>query len=146
MPISRGVIVAITTSLLMGCGSMQRAYWDAKVGELCRKDGGVTVYERVKISSDDYKRLGGSGGRIPVPPKRIARPDAPYVTESEDAWLNEDPGVLQSETRIVRTSDKKVLSRMINYARVGQLFPGYGCADAGVSLDVVPQTFDVMGE
>jgi hypothetical protein len=146
--IAKGVTAALTTSLLLvSCGSVQRAYWDARVEEMCRKDGGVTVYERVKISPDEYKKLGGNGGTIVVRPRSTASADAPYVAESKDTWLNENPPVLRSETFIVRRSDGKVLSRLVRYARIGEeIFRPYGCREAGVQMDVSRQTFDISGE
>jgi hypothetical protein len=149
MPILRGVTVAITTSLLMGCGSIQRAYWDAKVEELCRKDGGVTVYERVRINSAEYKTLGGFGGGSTVYPRSTAKPDALYVADNTTTWLNESPPVRRSETRIVRKSDGKVLSKLVHFGRGGGggfAPPPFSCQDVGISEDVVGQTFEVTGE
>ena len=140
------VTVGLISLLLASCGSVQRAYWDAKVEEMCRKDAGVTVYERVTITPDDYKRLGGVRGTIAVPPRPVAKVDALYVADTTTTEINENPTVLRFETQIVRTSDGRVLSRQIDYGRVGgEVFRSYGCRDFGMRLDVEDQTFEVAG-
>lgn len=45
----------------------RKAYWDAQVKEMCVKDGGIRVHERVTLSKADYERLGGQSGMIPIP-------------------------------------------------------------------------------
>lgn len=136
-------VVAI---VLAGCGSIQATYWDARIDEMCRKDGGVTVYERVTITSEEYKRLKGVGGTIPVPQRQVASPDAPYIAEPITTWLSRDPDVFRRETSIVRTRDNKVLSRQINYVRVRLEFgEPYSCQNVGIRLDVEHRTFEVAG-
>lgn len=146
----RPVLLALfLVSSLAACVSYspaRYAHWDAKVRELCKKDGGVTVYERVKLTPREYQMLGGVGGSVSVP-LRGAKPGLPYVAESKTTWLNEaNPVVSRRETEIVRTRDGKVLSRVVHYSRHGQDFvSSYGCWDVGVSLDVERQTFDTSG-
>jgi hypothetical protein len=143
----RVATVAFAASSLVSCGIVQRAYWDAKVEEMCRSDGGVTVYERVKVSPEDYKRLVGAGGNIVVSAKSTAKPDAAYIAERKHTEVNENPAVYRSETSFVRTSDGKVLSRLVHYARVGgELFRPYGCREVGIQMDIERQTFEVSPE
>lgn len=131
----------MTALLLAGCGSVQRTYWDARVEEMCRRDGGVTVYERVKVTREQYANF------APVYPRRTARPGALYVADNETVALNDQPEVLRSETRIVRTSDGKVLSRSVHYVRVGRDFlRPYGCHEVGIPMDIEGQTFQVVGD
>jgi hypothetical protein len=141
-----GVTVALATSLLASCGSIQRTYWDARIDEMCQKDGGVTVYERVTITTEEFKSLGGAGRTVRVLRREVAPPNAPYVADNTTAWLNRDPDVFRSETLIVRTSDGKVLSRQVNYVRVRLEFgQPHSCQDVGVRLDVERQTFEIKG-
>jgi hypothetical protein len=133
---------------LQGCAGYvpgRNAYWDAIVKENCQKDGGVTVYERVKITPSEQRQLGGVGETIPVPAKEFAKPAAPYVAENKTTWLHRsNPEVVRSETFIVRTSDGKVLARLVDYARIGQdVIRPYSCQDAGLRVDVVRQTFEI---
>jgi len=81
---------------------------------LCAKDGGVSVYERVKVAPSEYQRLGGVGGTLPVPLREYAKPNSPYVADIKQTVLHEaNPGVIRLETAIVRLSDGTTLSRMV---------------------------------
>lgn len=138
---------AIAALVLVSCGSIQATYWDAKIDELCRKDGGVTVYERVSMTREEQKRLGGVGRSIPIPTRQFAAPDAPYISEETTTWLSHNPDVFRRESLIVRTSDKAVLSRLVNYVRVRLEFgEPHSCQDVGIGLDVVRQTFEIKGD
>ena len=125
--------------------SLRYAGWDAKVKELCEKDGGVTVYEPVKLTESEYHELRSAQGGA-IAPKASAKPNGPYVSETKTVWLHEgDPGVFRSESVIVRTSDKKVLSRLVYYGRTREgVIAGYDCGNAGVRIDLTRQTFRVV--
>lgn len=140
------VSIAFAISLLASCGSVQRTYWDGKVAELCRKDGGVTVYEQVRLTRDQFARLGGKGEIIPIGRLLEAAPNAPYVAQIKRERLSEDPEVYRSESTIVRTEDKKVLSRSIQYLRVGHQMSAYSCRDVGIPSDIERLTFQILGE
>jgi hypothetical protein len=145
----QALAVAAGSALLVGCASYaQRADWDAKVTELCRTDGGVTVYEPVRLTRREFQASGGTGESFPIPWRAAAKPDAPYVMDNKTVWLSRtDPEVLRSETFIVRVNDGKVLSRLIDYARVGRDFVRpYGCGDVGIRLDLEHQTFRVIDD
>jgi hypothetical protein len=135
----------------MGNVPGQQSYWDAQVREMCEKDGGVMIYERVRLTQDEYRHLGGIGGTVPVPSKSLAAPSAPYVAETKIAKIREwSPEVYRRETVIIRVVDGKVLSRQVTYGRIGGDFPShahpssYGCADVGLRLDVERQTFEIV--
>jgi len=136
----------------MGWVPGRQAYWDAKVKELCEKDGGVTVYERVRITQSEYRRMGGVHGEIPVPSRSLARPGTPYVTDTTIIKLHDwAPEVWRRETLVVRMADGKVLARQVTYGRRGADAPiiigqpsFYGCSEAGVHLDVEKQTFEIV--
>ncbi len=149
------LVVGISTTMAgcMGWVPGRQSYWDDQVRELCKKDGGVTVYEHVKLTQSEYQRLGGANGVIPVPrtgsPASVGRP---YVADTKITMIHEStPQVYREETTIVRTSDGKVLSRVVDYVRFGGDFPSpahdssYACREAGVGRDIERQTFEVMG-
>jgi len=106
----------------------------------------VTVYERVTVTADEYKQSGTAGGTIRVLPRQFSSPDAPYVADETTTWLNRNPDVFRRETLIVRTRDKKVLARQVNYMRVRTEFgQPHGCQDVGTRLDLEHQTFAITG-
>jgi hypothetical protein len=137
-------VVVIAAYLLGACS----ADWDAKVKDLCQKDGGVTVYERVRLSKDEARHVTGPAGGFVVPQKDADDAGRPYVSESKRVVLNDgNPKVFRTETVIVRTSDRKVLSRVVYYARVARIGfdSGYTCRNAGIALDLERQTFEIVG-
>jgi hypothetical protein len=150
-----GLVIAIATVTLASCAGYvpgQQAYWDAKVREMCEKDGGVTVYERVKLTQSEYQRLGGVRGIVPVPSRNTASPSSPFVADTTISKIRDwSPEVYRHETLITRVADGKVLARQIQYGRIGGDFPSpghpssFGCAEVGLRLDVERQIFEIMG-
>lgn len=141
--------LSIALAGCMGYVPGRQSYWDAQVREMCDRDGGVTVYERIDIDEDHYKKLGGSGGVIPVPDERSKIKNYPYFSRSKQHEINSNPQVTRMETEVVRVFDNKVLGRVINYLRIGGDFPtgiqhdtSFSCKDIpGVRLDVEKQVF-----
>lgn len=147
------LLLAVTLTGCMGYVPGQQSYWDAQVKEMCERDGGVTVYERIDLDETDYQKLGGSGGVIPVPDERSKTKNYPYFSKSVRQEINSNPQVARLETEVVRRSDNKVLGRVINYLRIGGDFPtgiqhdtSFSCRDIhGVRLDVEKQVFVIRG-
>jgi hypothetical protein len=137
--------------LLSGCLGYvpgRQSHWDTRVKELCEKEAGVTVYERVTLTQSEYRLLRGPGGGVVIPSKNLAGPDAPYFRETLQTSLRAwNPEVFRREARIIRASDGKVLSQSITYGRIGGDMPSpahpssFGCRDIGFSLDIEQQTF-----
>jgi hypothetical protein len=68
----------------MGWVPGRQSYWDAKVKEMCNKDGGVTIYERVSVPKIDLERgvlPVGADGQIGISLGALAHPDAPIYWE-----------------------------------------------------------------
>ena len=104
----------------------RKAYWDHQVKLMCEKDGGVKAYERIQISQEEYKRLGGQQGDIPIYSKSSAAPNDPFFSEEMTVYLRRsDPEVRRSETIYKRKSDNRILGRYVYYARVGGDFPSW---------------------
>jgi len=146
-----GTLLLAMLAGCMGWAPGRQAYWDEKVKEMCAKDGGVTVYERVKLTESEFRRLGGNGGTVPVPTRRSANPNSPYVADTKITKIREaNPEVYRRETEIIRLVDGKVLSRQVTYGRIGGDLPSpahqssYGCSDVGLRLDVERQTFEIV--
>ncbi len=145
------ILFTVALAGCMGYVPGQQSYWDAQVREMCAKDGGVTVYERVKLTRSEYQRLGGDRDIVPVPSRNSAGPNAPYVADRKITKIHEwSPEVYRRETVIIRVADRKILSRQVTYGRIGGDFPShahpssYGCADVGLLLDIERQTFEIM--
>jgi len=142
--------IAVLVAGIGGCEA-RKAYYDWQVRKMCDTDGGVTVFERVLLSQDEYKALGGSQGQIPVPRESSAPPEFPYASSTTDKILKEDSlRITRTESLIRRRADAKVLARYVTYARVGGDFPSW--AHPSYTMCDLPggnvsqQVFIVQGE
>ncbi len=129
---------------------LNKVYWDRKVRALCEKDGGVTVYETVELTREDYQKLGGSNGSIPVPSETASYADQ-YLylsTFAKKVIRESNPSVYRWEGVIYRKLDNKVFGKVISYHRGGGDFPtiishpsGFDCKDMNIRLDIEKQIF-----
>ncbi|MDY0014282.1 MAG: hypothetical protein RBS40_15515 [Rhodocyclaceae bacterium] len=105
---------------LVACSSTpSKSELDAEVKRLCAIDGGIKVYETVKLPAEKFDQY----GNVRIPSK--AKSTDEYYYDSETIYLREgDPTVTRMVTRIVRRSDGKVLGESIRYARGGGDLPG----------------------
>lgn len=115
--------------LATACASdPSKAELDAEVKRLCAIDGGVKVYETVKLSAERFNNL----GQVHLPSVEYAKADTDYyyVLTTTDIKGNSnsgqigDPAIWRSKYQIVRKSDQKVMAEMISYTRRGGDIPG----------------------
>ncbi|MDH4321350.1 MAG: hypothetical protein OEV73_07600 [Desulfobulbaceae bacterium] len=100
----------------------KKMFYDAQVRELCAKDGGVKVYETVKLTPE----LLDQAGRIWIPYESEAKLSDRYYYDVENRYYHEkDPQVTRRQTRIIRRSDGKALGEYIRYGRGGGDLPGF---------------------
>lgn len=133
-----------------------KAYWDYKVMQWCERDGGVTVYEKVNLTKEEYERNDGKNGAIRVPAK-ISHEYEKYkfFKKSNDTEIRKyRPRVVRYEYDVYRKLDDKLLGKMVTYGRIGGDFPtgisagsSFTCADIkSISLDIEKRIFTVEGE
>jgi hypothetical protein len=150
-----GVVIV---SVLYGCmGWMpgRQSYWDAKVKEMCKTDGGVTIYEKIRISRADLKRgvlPVNADGKIEVSVKGLARPDAPVYAEPKITYIRKsNPQVARVEVVYIRRSDNAVVARTISYGRFGGDIPSpshpssFACPDSLKLQSEMQELFVVDG-
>jgi hypothetical protein len=125
------VVALVLTVMLAGC---ERYSLDRQMEELCKKDGGVTVYEKVSLPAHHWDwanrvTLGMPSLDLAADENRDMRSqdiaDGQYQLITDRLTLKDgDPmkgqGVLaRTEQRVVRTKDNKVLGVAVSYGRVG---------------------------
>lgn len=99
----------------------KQAYYDAQVNRLCKKDGGIKVYETVKLPTERFDNYGNIGVRS----KEYAKPTDEYYFEAEDQYLRKGDSILiKATTQVIRRSDGKVLGESTRYGRGGGDLPG----------------------
>jgi len=106
---------------LAGCAATpSQMYWDHKVKELCEKDGGVTVYEHIELTPEEFKKLGGNQfGEIDIPLEQNSNQSLYFISLSKIIIHSGNPEISRTETKITRRSDMKVMSMKVNYFRGG---------------------------
>lgn len=122
-----GVVLGPIVVVVAGIGGCEatKAYYDWQVREMCAKDGGANVYERMAISPAMFKELKGDlGGGLAIPHESMRRPEIPFYWRSEQRTVREgNPRIARTEHLIIRRSDGKVLGKAVFYGRSGGDFP-----------------------
>jgi hypothetical protein len=98
-----------------------KAHYDGQVRELCAKDGGVRVYETVRLPAEKFDQL----GQIRIPSKQDAKPGDEYYDEwREQSFREGNPSIRRDHFLVYRRSDMKLLGEAVSYARLGGDLPG----------------------
>lgn len=142
------VILAFIFTLL------NKAYWDYRVRQMCEKDGGVTVYKKVKILKGMYPNLISSRGVLIIPSENHAKSNDPFFSTYKSVELhNGTLVVFRSEQSIIRAKDKKELSLHVTYSRRGGDFPFslshpsyFGCGFDEKEINLLKSVITVKGE
>jgi hypothetical protein len=143
------IAAAAVTGGCMGYVPGRQTYWDAKIRSLCKKDGGFTVFERVRVSKADIEReilplswpsgLGQGVPQVGFAPKELAHPEAPVysVRESETVLREWNPSVVRRQARVQRRNGK-VVARYVLYSRGGGDFPSHAHPSGFTCPDIHP--------
>lgn len=142
--------------LVIGFYEGRKAYWDAQVREMCAKDGGVTIFERVRVSKADIDRrvLPIAGGMLSVAIKELAHPEAPVYGLERITRLHEAGNLRVSriEVLVIRRTDQAVVAKEVSYGRFGGDLPtglahdsSYGCPDLKANAASLAKLFIVEG-
>lgn len=133
------LIALLSISALTGCAGYvpgRQSYWDAQVREMCAKDGGVTIYEQIVVTTAQAEKLPKVAGLFGVAPESLAKPDEPAFIRIHLTMIREgNPSVVREQEDIVRRSDGRVVGQAIRYGRGGGDMPspahpsGFSCPD-----------------
>ena len=106
--------------LLAGC---EKARLDQQVKELCAKDGGVKVYETVRLPAEKFNQWGQPNFFNPTQGENALGPE--YVfKEARHYYRTGNPQMSRRHYEIIRRSDDKRLAESIVYGRGGGDMPG----------------------
>lgn len=104
-------------------GGGQKYYYDWQVERLCAKDGGVKVYETVKLPAEKFDKYGQINFYNPTQKENALGPE--YIYKSIDQYFRrENPEMWSIHNQILRRSDGKMLSEAKIYIRRGGDLPG----------------------
>jgi hypothetical protein len=126
-PRVRGTVALVIAVLWFGASFWyaggQTIYYDMEVNRLCKQDGGVKVYEQVKLPPNEYEQYAKTNWILPGEARVTAEHE--YHVESDIQYLKRgNPSIWRSHHRLIRRSDRKLLGESIMYARSGGDLPG----------------------
>jgi hypothetical protein len=102
-------------------GEGEKHLADARVRELCAKDGGIKVYETVKLPAERFDKW----GNVRLPEKTEAKATDAFYYQTDTTYVRQgDPTIVQMRTQVIRRNDGKVLGEAIRYGRGGGDLPG----------------------
>lgn len=118
------VALVLLLVLVVGFYEGRKAYWDAKVREMCEKDGGVVILENIKISREQERYLPHAGGVVSVTRESLSDPRAPAFARTRETTLRDwQPSVVRYEQEVVRRLDGRAVANAVFYLRSGGDFP-----------------------
>lgn len=132
--------------LLFVLCELNKAYWDYRIREMCKRDGGLHLFESITISHDEFLAWGGQDGvpGVPIPLGNKTRIDIPIFERSEFTMIHQSqPHAWRSTSEYIRRSDGKVLAKHISYSRRGGDFPSpmheshFSCPNEGLASERV---------
>ena len=113
------LMLLITMTLLLSSCAKYRL--DAQVRELCAKDGGIKVYETVKLPPDKFNRWGQINFYHPTRRENALGPEYLFK-EYTHYYLKgnfSEPAMRRVHYQVIRRSDAKLLGELIGYSRRG---------------------------
>lgn len=122
----------------------KKAYYDTQVKRLCKKDGGIKVYETVRLPAEKFDKY----GVVRIPAKKDAKSEDEYYYEWDIHYYQQrNPEVWRLHFQILRRVNNKLLGEATSYARRGGDIPGpwhessFGCPDRADISDLKNQVF-----
>lgn len=110
------IISTVATVIVTACATPSQTSADAEVNRLCAIDGGIKVYETVKLFPEKFNQYGS----IQIPDRAKAKPTDEYYYEWNVTYYKQDnPSLRRDHFKIFRQSDGKLLGEDISYARRG---------------------------
>jgi hypothetical protein len=125
------IVLLPITVLVGGIGGCEarKAYYDWQVRQMCEKDGGVAIVERVPITQELANRLPRVGGYIGIAPEALAAPIEPAFSLPSTRTIREgNPTLLRTEEKILLRNGRRPVALVVTYSRAGGDFPFTGSA------------------
>lgn len=120
----RASILVFLATAIGAVGGCEKYELDRQMEELCKKDGGVRVYETVTLPPEMFDQNGEPfPGWATRPPEDRVGPDYRLTWSITDLKRGEplrgEGRLSQHRRAVVRLSDNKVLGESISYGRSG---------------------------
>lgn len=126
------VLAAVWLSVGFWYGGGRKTYYDMEVNRLCAVDGGVKVYETVKLPTEKFNKWGQINFYKPTQGVNTLGPE--YLFKRDIKYFRKgDPETWRTHVEIVRRNDNKLMGEVTHYSRRGGDLPGpwhpssFGC-------------------
>jgi len=116
-------LLMLPLSTACSSGPIGQAALDDEVRRLCAIDGGIKVYETVKLPADKFNQWGQVNFYKPTQGESALGPE--YEVKTDVQYLQKgNPSLRRYDVQIIRRSDAKLLGESIGYDRGGGDVPG----------------------
>ena len=129
------IIYTMTALVVSACATPNQMAADAEVKRLCAIDGGIKVYETVKLPANKFNEWGQPNFFRPSQGENALGPE--YIYRSEIIYLDRgNPSLRKDRELIFRKADMRLLGEATTYVRGGGDVPGpwqpsaYRCPNA----------------
>ena len=117
------ITLTIATLIASACATPSQITTDAEVKRLCAIDGGIKIYETVKLPTDKFNEWGQPNFYRPTQGENALGPE--YIYRSEIIYLDRgNPSLRKDRELIFRKEDMKLLGEATTYVRGGGDVPG----------------------
>lgn len=125
-----------------------KASLDTQVREMCKRDGGIKVYEAVKLPADRFNEWGQVNFYIPNQGENALGES--YIFKRETRYYQQgNPTMYRGQVQVFRNIDQKLLGESIFYIRGGGDLPGpwhgssYNCPAEYGDQDLFKRVFQI---
>lgn len=109
--------------VLAGCPTQDQITTDAEVRRLCAVDGGVKIYEAIKLPTEKFNQWGQVNFYRPDQGERALGTE--YIFRSEEKFYRTgNPSLIRYHHEVIRRIDNKKLGETTSYGRGGGDIPG----------------------
>ncbi len=127
------ILISIALLLIYINFFSEKARFDREVNRLCAVDGGMKVYETVRLPTEKYRRYTQSLTTVPF--QELKEDDEYYLVWNISILKDGNPDLSSDHFQIIRRSDSRILGETTTYRRRGGDIPGpwhsssYRCPD-----------------
>ena len=143
------ILVAIVTLiplLIVGFYEGRKAYWDGQVREMCAKDGGIKIYETVRLPPDKFNEWGQVNFYKPTQGENGLGSEYVFIQQST-YYARGNLEVWRTRIEVIRRLDRRILGESSSYSRRGGDIPGpwhessYGCPEERGDVPLLMKIF-----
>jgi len=123
-----------------------KAYYDRQVREMCAKDGGVRVYETVRLPAESFNQWGQPNFYRPDQGNKALGPE--YIFKQSISYQHQgSPSLHRYHVQVFSRASGKLLGESIGYSRGGGDIPGlwvpssFSCPDKYGEIPLLTEIF-----